>query len=90
MTVPAASPAASIPRGGGSGRARRSRLPAGLAGVGFAAVMAASVLIDGGRPDTFATDRQVTAFLQGHANQMRGAVAAFLLIPAAFSSQSCL
>ncbi len=86
MTVPAADPAASIPPPGeesGLPGVRGVR-PAGLAGIGFALVMAASVLTEGGRPDTFATDRQITAFYQGHANQIRGAVAAFLLIPAAF------
>lgn len=86
MAVPAAGPAASIPPPGNDAAlpgVRGSR-SAGLAGIGFAVVMAASVLTEGGRPDTFATDRQITAFFQGHANQIRGAVAAFLLIPAAF------
>jgi hypothetical protein len=63
-------------------RGRLSR-PAGLCGVGFILVMAASVLAEGGRPDTFATDGEVAAFFRSSANQNRGAAAAFLLIPAA-------
>jgi len=34
--------------------------------------MAAGVLIEGGRPDTFASDRQITAFFGDHDHQMRG------------------
>src|SRR4029453_16332791 len=45
--------------------------------------MAASVLAEGGRPDTFATDGEVAAFFRSSANQNRGVAAAFLLIPAA-------
>jgi hypothetical protein len=84
MTVPAADPAAPIPvRGEGAGvPGVRGFRPAGLAGAGFAAVTVASVLIEGWRRGMFATGRQVTAFFQGHASQMRGAIAAFLLIPA--------
>lgn len=57
---------------------------AGLSGVGFAVLVAASVLTEGGRPDTFATDAEITRFFGTHANQTRGVIAAFLLIPAAF------
>jgi len=74
LAVPAAGPAPSIPRhapnAGSPGV--RSSWPAGLAGAGFAVVMAASVLIEGGRPDTFASDRQITAFIGDHDHQMRG------------------
>jgi hypothetical protein len=56
---------------------------AGLLGVGFVVLVAASVLIEGGRPDTFATDAEITRFFGAQASQTRGVIAAFLLIPAA-------
>lgn len=62
---------------------RLSRV-AGLCGVGFVLVMAASVLTEGGRPDTFASDGEIVRFFQRSANQERAVAAAFLLIPAAF------
>ena len=74
LAVPATGPAASIPQMGKTRarRASRGSWPAGLAGAGFAVVMAASVLIEGGRPDTFASDRQITAYFGDHDHQMRG------------------
>ncbi|HVH53403.1 MAG TPA: hypothetical protein VNA32_04645, partial [Actinomycetota bacterium] len=49
-------------------RGRLSRV-AGLCGIGFVLVMAASVLAEGGRPDTFATDTEVAAFFRSSVNQ---------------------
>jgi len=79
-TVPAGS--APSPREEASSDAGALRW-AGLSGVGFAVLVAASVLIEGGRPDTFATDAEITRFFGTQANQTRGVIAAFLLIPAA-------
>jgi hypothetical protein len=75
MTIPAADAAVLVPPPGEEAALPgvRGHRPAGLADAEFAAVMAASVLIEGGRPDTFATGQQITAFFRGHANQTRGA-----------------
>lgn len=62
---------------------RRGLRLAGLAGVGFIALLAASVLIEGARPDTFASDEAIQRFFADTANQNRAAGAALLLIPAA-------
>jgi hypothetical protein len=55
---------------------------AGLAGLGFVLLLAASVVIEGGRPDTYASDQAIRRFFTEGANQDRAAIAAFLLIPA--------
>jgi hypothetical protein len=55
---------------------------AGAAGVGFVP-LASSVLIEGGRPATFATDDAIRRFFAATSNHHRAAVAAFPLIPAA-------
>jgi hypothetical protein len=56
---------------------------AGLSGVGFVLLLAASVLIEGPRPDTYASDQAIRGFFAVAGNQDRAALAAFLVIPAA-------
>lgn len=54
---------------------------AGLCGVAFAVLMGVSLVIEGGRPDTYATDAEVARFFGNEGNQYRAALAAFLLAP---------
>jgi hypothetical protein len=61
----------------------RATRMAGVSGVGFVVLLGASVLIEGARPDTFASDEAIHRFFAEAGNQDRAAVAAFLLIPAA-------